>query len=242
MARSGRITNFAFDPGYILSKKYRVVRRLGGGWEGEVFIVEEIVTGIERAAKFFYPHRNLRNRAANFYAKKLHKLRGCNIVIQYLTQETIRYEGYDVTYLISEYVDGVPLTEFLNSQKGRRLSAFQGLHLLHDLAKGIEDIHRLKEYHGDLHLDNIIVQRYGLGFDLKLVDMFHWGKATPENIRQDVIDLIRVFYDSIGGKKYYASQPQAVKDICMGLKRTMILKKFKTAGQLREYLENMRWS
>lgn len=240
--KSAKIESFEFSSSYILSKKYKVKHKLGGGWEGEVFIIEELATGIERAAKFFFPHRNVKNKAAVFYAKKLHKLRSCSILIQYLTQDVFRYRGQDVRYLISEYVEGVPLKQFLKSQRGGRLSAFQALHLLYALVKGIEDIHRLREYHGDLHAENIIVQRYGLGFDLKLVDMFHWGRATPQTLREDVFDLIRIFYDSLGGARHYASQTQEVKEICCGLKRSLIEKKFKTSGELREYLETMQWS
>jgi hypothetical protein len=32
-----------------------------------------------------------------------------------------------------------------------------------------------------------------------------------------------------------------VKAICRGLKRTLILKYFRSAGQLREHLETMEW-
>jgi len=51
-----------------------------------------------------------------------------------------------------------------------------------------------------------------------------------------------LFYDALGGAKHYARQPQEVKTICSGLKRSLILKKFKSAGQLRRYLETMKWS
>ncbi|MCH8043431.1 MAG: serine/threonine protein kinase, partial [Planctomycetes bacterium] len=39
----------------------------------------------------------------------------------------------------------------------------------------------------------------------------------------------------------YAKHPQQIKTICCGLKRSLILKKYRTAGQLREYLEMMQW-
>ena len=54
-------------------------------------------------------------------------------------------------------------------QRGRRLSPFEALHLLHALVRGVEEIHAVGEYHGDLHSDNIIVRRRGLGFEVKVV-------------------------------------------------------------------------
>ncbi|MFQ6024186.1 MAG: protein kinase [Acidiferrobacterales bacterium] len=235
------IETFDLYPGRILARKYEVVALLGTGWEGEVYKVRELATGIERAAKFFFPQRNPRDRTVNFYAKKLHKLRHCPILIQYHTQEKIMFRRQSLTFLVSDYVEGELLSHFLTHQPGQRLSAFQGLHLLHALATGIAMIHNLREYHGDLHTDNVIVRRYGLGFDIKLIDMIHWGAPRPENIHDDVCNLIRIFYDAIGGQKHYSKQSTEVKTICCGLKRSLILKKFRTAGQLREYLETMQW-
>lgn len=242
-SHSGRVVIGEFDlkPGMILAGKYELVQSLGAGWEGEVFLVRERPTGIERAVKLFYPHRNLRDRAANFYARKLHKLRHCSIAIQYHTSETITYRGLLVTLLVSEFVEGELLTAFLNRQAGKRLTPFQGLHLLHALATGIECIHQMKEYHGDLHTDNIIVQRYGLGFDLKLLDFYHWGAPRPGNIHDDVINLVRILYDAVGGRTHYKHQPEVIKKICCGLKRSLILRKYRTAGQLREHLETLTW-
>ncbi len=240
-ARNKTIESFDFEPGQILTSKFEVINKLGGGWEGEVYRVKELSTGIERAAKFFLPHRNVRGKALKFYAKKLHKLRNCSVVIQYLTQDTIAFKGHKVAYLVSDYVEGVPLKTFLLEQKNKRLSPFQALHLLHALAKGIEEIHHLKEYHGDLHSDNIIVQRFGLGFQLKVLDFFHYGPANSRNIRGDVLDMVKLFHEAVGGAKHYANQPTPVKQICCGLKKNLIFKKFKTAGQLRTYIENIDW-
>lgn len=238
---SRRIKTFGFAPGENIAGKYWVVSRLGTGWEGEVYMLRERATGIERAAKFFFPHRNRGNRTSTFHAKKLHKLRHCPVLIQYHTHETIQFQDQPVHALVSEFVEGELLSHFVARQPGHRLHAFQGLHLLHALAAGIEPIHRQHEYHGDLHDENIIVRRYGLSFDLKLIDMFHWGPANPENIHEDVIKLIRVFYDAIGGARQYPHHPPEIKAICCGLKRSLILKKFRTAAQLRQYLETMRW-
>ncbi|MGB5438855.1 MAG: protein kinase [Gammaproteobacteria bacterium] len=235
------INHFDLKPGQVLARKYEIIDRLGAGWEGEVFLISEQPTSIERAVKLFYPHRNPKDRTAGFYARKLHKLRHCPIVIQYHTSEKIIYHHVPITLLVSEFVEGELLSDFLARQPGKRLTPFQALHLLHALATGIEQIHLMKEYHGDLHSENIIIQRYGLGFDLKLLDFYHWGAPRPENIHDDVVDLIKILYESIGGRKYYKHQPKIIRGLCCGLKRSLILKKFRTAGQLREHLEMLSW-
>lgn len=237
-----KIESFDLPPGRILARKYEVVAKLGAGWEGEVYKVRERNTKIEHAAKLFFPHRNVRNRAANFYARKLHKLRHCPILIQYYTEESFIYRRLPITVLISEFVEGELLSDFLKRQPGGRISPFQALHLLHALVLGMECVHRHREYHGDLHTDNVIVGRYGLRFDLKLIDIFHWVAPKRENIQDDICDLVRIFYDALGGAKFYAKQRRVVKEICCGLKRSLILKRYPTVSHLRQHLETMQWS
>ena len=239
--QSIRIESFDLPLGSRLAGKYEVVSKLGSGWEGEVFRIREIRTGIDRAAKLFYPHRNTGDHTAKRYAKKLHKLRHCSILIQYHTEELIRYKKAPVTVLVSEYVEGELLSEFLKRLPGKRLQPFEALHLLYSLATGMEQIHIHNEYHGDLHLDNIIVKRFGLAFDLKLIDLFHWEGSKSENRQSDICDLIRVFFDTLGGAKYYQRQPGAIKYICSGLKQSIILRKFRTMSHLRKHLETMEW-
>ncbi|MCC7410373.1 MAG: protein kinase [Gammaproteobacteria bacterium] len=236
-----KIRSFDLEPGTIIAHKFEVLGRLGAGWEGEVYKIAERSTRIERAAKLFYPHRNLHNRAARFYAKKLHKLRQCPILIQYHTEERMVYAGSPVMVLVSEYVEGELLADFLKCFPGRRLSPFQALHLLYALVKGLEPIHLMNEYHGDLHTENIIINRFGLNFDVKLLDMFHWHGSKAANRQDDVCDLIHIFFSALGGKKHYARHPTPIKFICCGLKRSLILQRFRTMSQLREHLETMSW-
>jgi len=78
-----RTSWFGLGPGGELGPHHEVVECLGRGWEGEVYRVLETATGIERAAKLFYPRRNPRGRALKRYARKLNKLRSVPAIIQY---------------------------------------------------------------------------------------------------------------------------------------------------------------
>ena len=106
----------------------------------------------------------------------------------------------------------------------------------------MEYIHNIGEYHGDLHTENIIVQRYGLGFELKLLDLFQQPGPKKECIRDDVVDMVHIFHEALGGGRRYADHPTEIKAICRGLKRSLILQRFRNAGQLKTYLETMEWA
>ena len=233
--------SLGLSSGTVIANKYVVGPLLGSGWEGEVYHVRERGTGIQRAAKFFFPSRNVGNRAVRFYARKLEKLRSCPTVIQYCTQETIDVGGNRMSALISEYAPGELLPDFLARQKGRCLQSFEALHLFHCLVSGLVKIHACGEYHGDLHTENIIVRRRGLVFEAKTVDLYDWGRRTNEHVHDDICDVIRILYEVTGGARTYRRQPPQVKSICCGLKRTLIRRKFRTTSHLLRHLETLDW-
>jgi tRNA A-37 threonylcarbamoyl transferase component Bud32 len=232
---------FDFPPGKSVAGKYVVERPLGSGWEGEVYVVMERLTGIRRAAKFYYPHRDPLGKAAIAYARKLDALRHCPILMQYHHQEIAYVRRRKVTVVISELVEGQKLSEFLVEQPEQRLTAFEALHVLYTLARGISPIHARGEYHGDIHDDNVMIRRQGIGFDVKLLDFFDLGRPTRTKIHKDVLNLIQVFYTAVGGRVAYAQQPKVVKDIIRGLKDSLILARFQSAGDIQRHLENLEW-
>src|SRR5215469_2368050 len=241
MYRPGKVKRFDFPSGKSVAGKYIIERPLGGGWEGEVYAIVERNTGIRRAAKFYYPNRDPMGKAAIAYARKLDALRHCPILMQYHHQEIAYVKRRKVMVVISELVEGQKLSEFLQSQPQHRLTAFEALHVLYVLAKGIAPIHARGEYHGDIHDDNIMIRRQGIGFEVKLLDFFDLGRPTRSKIHKDVLNLIQVFHTIVGGRDHYARQPKVVKDIIRGLKDSLILARFQSAGDIQAHLESLTW-
>jgi tRNA A-37 threonylcarbamoyl transferase component Bud32 len=232
---------FDFAPGRKVAGKYEIERLLGSGWEGEVYAIIERTTGIRRAAKFYYPYRDPTGKAAIAYARKLDALRHCPILMQYHHQEIAYVRKRKVTIVISELVEGQKLSEFLVDQRRQQLSTFEALHVLYALARGIAPIHARGEYHGDIHDENIIIRRQGIGFELKLIDFFDLGRPGRSKIHKDVLNMVEVFHTIVGGRERYARQPKVVKDIVRGLKDSLILQRFQSAGDLQRHLENLQW-
>lgn len=227
--------------GCVLGRHYRVLEYLGAGWEGEVYKVEERKTSIVRAAKLFYRRKANGDSPHIHYAKKLNKLRSCPIIIQYHFHDIIYVDRQKVDFLVSDFVDGEVLSSYIEKQRGKRLPPFEALHLLHALAQGIEHIHDLGEYHGDIHSDNIMVQKKGLGFQVHLIDLLHLGRPTKEKIQTDVYDLVNILYEMIGGAAGYHRGGKTIKQVVLGRRRQLIAQRFNTAGELRLFLESLCW-
>src|ERR1700722_8392123 len=128
---SKKVKRFDFPAGRSVAGKYEIERILGSGWEGEVYRIVEKSTGIRRAAKFYYPHRDPTGKAAIAYARKLDALRHCPILMQYYHQEIALVKRRKVTAVISELVEGQKLSEFLLQQPRHRLSTFEAMHVLY---------------------------------------------------------------------------------------------------------------
>lgn len=241
MNGNGAIKRFDFAAGRIVAGKYEIERALGSGYEGEVYAISERITGIRRAAKFYYPHRDPMGKAAIVYARKLDALRHCPILLQYHHQEVTQFRRNRVMVVVSELFEGEKLSDFLLKQPRKRLSTFEALHVLHVLAKGIAPIHARGEYHGDIHDDNIMIRRQGIGFEVKLLDFFDLGRPTRAKIHKDVLNLIQVFHTLVGGRESYARQPAVVKHIIRGNKDSLILERFQDAGDIQRHLETLVW-
>ena len=130
----------------------------------------------------------------------------------------------NVDFLVSDYIEGTILSQYVQHQKGKHLTPFEGLHIIYALCKGIEPIHEMGEYHGDLHSENIIIQRKGIGFDIKLIDFFDLGIPSKRKTEQDIIDIIYILYEILGGRKYYHKLPPEIKKIEVKRERDYLYK------------------
>lgn len=230
---------FSLREGQTLGRNYYIVEWLGRGWEGEVYKVEERRTGIIRAAKIFYPTHSPKKVLT--YAHKLHKLRSCPIVINYHHRDLARVGKDSVEFVVSDFIDGEKLSDYIARQPHKALLSFEALHLFYALVVGVEYFHVLGEYHGDIHTDNIMVKRRGMSFEIFLIDFFDLGKSSKSKIQADIYDMITVLFEMIGEGKGYKKAGADIKQIIMGRKHSLISKKAKNAGQLRLLLENLNW-
>ncbi len=236
-----RIRPHLLKPGQTLGRNYYILDVLGRGWEGIVYKVEERQTGIIRAAKIFYNRPTIRKDWLRRYARKLFTLRHCSIVMQYHHRDVARVGGETTEIMVSDFIDGIKLSDYIARQPGKRMPEFEALHLLHTITSGVEQIHNLREYHGDIHSDNLIVQRHGLGFTVGLIDFFDVGRSTRSKIQADVYDLINVLFECIGGQARYARASKTIKSIIRGRKQSLLRQRYKNAGELRIALENLEW-
>ena len=182
-----------------LREHYQIVRELGRGGMGVVFLARDIALHRLVAIKVLRhefsgseEHRERFRREARMTARLSH----ANIV----PVHTFGEEG-DFVFIVMKYVHGESLAERLRSQ--RQLQTEEARKILHDLALALDSAHREGVVHRDLKPENILLER-GTGRPM-LTD---FGVALLRSLDPVRSDASRVF-----GTPHYMSPEQAAGEL-----------------------------
>lgn len=143
---------------------YRLLRRIGAGGMGTVFLAERADGAFERQVAVKVVRRGMDTEQVlqRFLAERqiLSRLDHPNIAA--LLDAGVTPDGRP--YLVMEYVDGVPITEYCDTH---RLSIAERLDLFRDVCRAVHHAHRNLVVHRDLKPSNILVTEDGT---VKLLD------------------------------------------------------------------------
>ncbi len=154
--------------------QYRIVRRLGSGGFGSVYLVETVVGGLRRALKVLHAQwaadAEARKRFVN-EALVLEEVNHPNVARCYAAGTL---EGEDELYLLFELVEGVPLSRVIRPDEGASavpLSPARAVNIAKQVASGLAVAHAKKVLHRDLKPENILIVSPGrVEEQVKLVD------------------------------------------------------------------------
>ena len=176
--------------------KYRIIKKIGKGGMGVVFLAKHKVMNTYRALKVL--SLSVREDNYDFYerfmreARIASEIRHPNIV-GVMDAETDTEQ--EVSYIVMEFIDGGTLRRILKNHKP--LPEVQALLIVKNIAKALTAVAEHKIIHRDIKPDNIMFTRHG---DVKLADL---GIAKNE---EDDVNLTR--NDIMIGTPAYLSQEQ----------------------------------
>jgi serine/threonine-protein kinase len=225
-----------FREGQVIDERYTVVRRLGRGGMGEVYLVEDAESGEQRALK------TLRSKYLNSNHAKARFIREATTARQ-LTHPGIvgiysagQWEG--ILYYTMDYVEGKSLRQWMH-QRGR-LDIGSTVRILCLVADALAHAHRMT-IHRDLSPENVMVLGDGsiriLDFGLAKVDDkfknltmlgINLGKiayiapeqhqdASRVDKRADIYPLGVMFFEMLTGRR--PELGDKISRICPGLPR-----------------------
>ena len=154
--------------GSVIAERYHVLRKLGEGGMGQVYLAEHVKMGRQSAVKVLHPA--MVNDAAaigrfNREAANASRIDHPNVAGIYDFGETA--DG--LVYLAMQYIEGETLTQL--AQRSGPLPPRRAADITRQAAEGLHAAHGLGIVHRDLKPDNIMVSRDRDGLDqVKVVD------------------------------------------------------------------------
>ncbi|HEX9892778.1 MAG TPA: serine/threonine-protein kinase [Gemmatimonadales bacterium] len=154
-------------PGAILAERYEIIRRLGAGGMGAVYLARHRLMDRLCALKVLPPGHHRDAEALERFtreARNASRIVHPNVCTVYDFGTTV--EG--VAYLAMEYLEGRTLGAIL-AEHGR-LPLDRTVRLTREIAAGLDGAHELGIVHRDLKPDNVMVLASRAGETVKLVD------------------------------------------------------------------------
>ncbi|MHB1313756.1 MAG: serine/threonine-protein kinase, partial [Gemmatimonadaceae bacterium] len=217
--------------GTVVADRYHILKKLGEGGMGQVYLAEHVKMGRKSALKVMNPGMNQDADAIarfNREAANASRLNHPNICAIYDFGETP--DG--LIYLAMEFIEGQSLTSLI--EKSGALPPARAAAIIHQSADALQVAHDAGIVHRDLKPDNIMIAKNRDGSDLAKVVDFGIAKAhssdaqkvtktglvvgTPEYMspeqlsgdkldgRSDIYSLALVAFNCLTGKLPFAGE------------------------------------
>lgn len=210
----------AFEPGRRIVGQYDIRRRIGIGVHGVAYLARDRFIHTDRVLKFPLNLESVREMA--WLAHRMVRL-SHPFIVQHFGVGQMMLSGLSLPFLITEYVEGPSLEEFLAARGRKRTGLFEALTYFADIAQAIAFAHSRGYAHGDVHRDNVL-----LAVDHKIKDRRYVAKLndffpTPRRElraarRADVRETGLLLYEMLTRRKRYevaalGSQPPEIQDL-----------------------------
>ncbi len=167
--------------GSVVAERYHILKKLGEGGMGTVYLAEHVKMGRKSALKVMNPGMNTDPDAIarfNREASNASRLSHPNICGIYDFGETP--DG--LIYLAMEFIEGQALTSLI--EKGGALQPARAASIIHQTADALQVAHDAGIVHRDLKPDNIMIAKTRDGGDLVKVVDFGIAKASSSDAQK----------------------------------------------------------
>jgi len=155
-------------PGMLIRNTYRVVRKLGQGGMGAVYLCEHTLMEERQALKFLSPELSRDEAFASRFRREvrtLRQMRHKNVV----DAGNLEPAEDGTLFFSMEYVDGPDLRDFLD-QSPKPFDVKLALDIVRGVAEGLGAAHAQGMVHRDIKPENILMARSGEGWVPKIAD------------------------------------------------------------------------
>src|SRR5690349_5462013 len=162
--------------GSVLADRYHILKRIGEGGMGRVYLGEHVKMNRQCAIKVMSPALVNDAESASRFAREASN--AARIIHPNVAAVFDYGESDGLVYLVMEFVDGEPLSRLLAREAPFGLE--RAIDLSRQIADGLGAAHELGIVHRDLKPDNILVSRSRSGREVVKVVDFGIAKAMQE--------------------------------------------------------------
>ncbi len=162
--------------GRVLAERYHILKRIGEGGMGRVYLGEHVKMNRQCAIKVMSPALVNDHESAARFAREASS--AARIIHPNVAAVFDYGESDGHVYLVMEYVEGEPLSRILAREAP--LSVERAVDLARQIADGLDAAHELGIVHRDLKPDNILITRNKAGKEVAKVVDFGIAKAIKE--------------------------------------------------------------
>ena len=162
--------------GSVLAERYHILKRIGEGGMGRVYLGEHVKMNRQCAIKVMSPALVNDAESASRFAREASS--AARIIHPNVAAVFDYGESDGLVYLVMEYVDGEPLSRLLAREAPFALE--RAVDLGRQIADGLGAAHELGIVHRDLKPDNILITRSKSGREVAKVVDFGIAKAMQE--------------------------------------------------------------
>lgn len=196
-----------FQAGHLLNERYEIIRQLGKGGMGEVFLAED--TKIKRQVSLKVLHSNIasnKERLRRFHqeAKAVSALNHPHIMTIYEFDRT----SDEIQFIVGEFIDGKTLNDYRNQTK---LNIGEVLEIAIQVASALSAAHEVGIVHRDIKPENIMIRRDGYikVLDFGLAKLIKQSSPTGSDSEAPTIELNTTNPGTIMGTAAYMSPEQS---------------------------------
>ncbi len=154
---------------------YRIVREIHGSSRSHLYLAIEEETG--RQAVIKVPSIDLRGDPAYLERFLLEDWIAQRIDSPYVLKPSVRRRAPRSIHLVTEYVEGQTLAQWMADHPRPELEAVRGI--VEQIAKGLRAFHRLEMLHQDLRPQNVMIDSTGT---VKIID---FGSASVAGVSEN---------------------------------------------------------
>lgn len=226
----------------IILNNYSVSEIIGSGANGVVLKGTENITNLTRAIKIWLPNssKGKSNKTRGVEEiKKISKLEHKNIVKYYATGESCGYK-----FCILEKIDGISLKRYLKDFSPGIVIRYD---ILSKILEALRYSHEHNIYHGDLHEDNVLIEKDG---NIKVLDFGTSCFGKESSMIRDSrllyntgIDILRGYIDKnilcINKNEIKKLSPKVVRLILKAASKITVLLNFLSNGVVDTIIEDI---